>query len=214
MATCHACGLLSRMAGRGFVSVCPRCGARLHLRRVASLARTWAFMLAAAILYIPANTLPVMTSNSLFGDQVDTIMSGVIFLWRDGSWMLALLVFAASVVVPMAKLIILAVLLISVQWRWRWRPQVRAAMYRGIEFVGRWSMLDIYVVTLLAGLVQIQSLANIRAEAGAVAFGAVVVLTMLASQSFDSRLIWDSAASSDSATEPAPKLSLSHADAP
>ena len=171
-------------------------------------------MLAAAILYIPANTLPVMSSDSLFGDQVDTIMSGVIFLWRDGSWMLALLVFVASVVVPLGKLLVLAVLLISVQWRWRWRPRVRAAMYRSIEFVGRWSMLDIYVVTLLAGLVQIQSLANIRAEAGAVAFGAVVVLTMLASQSFDPRLIWDAVAPANADARPAPKLSLSHVDAP
>ena len=149
-------------------------------------------MLAAALLYIPANVLPVMISGSLFGDQADTILSGVVFLWRDGSWLLAALVFFASIVVPLAKLTTLTFLLISVQRRWSWRPLVRAGLYRSIEFVGRWSMLDIYVVTLLVGLVQVQSLAAIHAGPGAVAFGAVVVLTMLASQSFDPRLIWDS----------------------
>ena len=191
LASCHACGQLSRMLEKSTASACPRCGAALHLRQVASLSRTWAFVLAAALLYIPANVLPVMVSGSLFGDQADTILSGVVFLWRDGSWLLAALVFFASIVVPLTKLLTLTVLLVSVQRRWSWRPHTRAAMYRGIEFVGRWSMLDIYVVTLLVGLVQVQSLAAIHAGPGAVAFGAVVVLTMLASQSFDPRLIWD-----------------------
>ena len=191
LASCHACGQLARMLEQSAASACPRCGAALHMRRVASLSRTWAFMLAATALYIPANVLPVMVSDSLFGDQADTILSGVVFLWSDGSWLLAALVFFASIVVPLAKLLTLTVLLISVQRRWSWRPRTRAALFRGIEFVGRWSMLDIYVVTLLVGLVQVQSVAAIHAGPGAVAFGAVVVLTMLASQSFDPRLIWD-----------------------
>lgn len=194
LAHCRACGLLSRMpAGdhAGDPAACPRCGARLHLRLPASLARTWACMLAAAILYIPANVLPVMSSDSLFGEQEDTILSGIWFLWQDGSWYLAALVFLASIVVPLAKLAVLAWLLVSVQLRWRAQPLLRARLYRTIEFLGRWSMLDIYVVALLAGLVQVKSLAVIHAEPGAVAYGAVVVLTMLASQSFDPRLIWD-----------------------
>lgn len=206
LARCHACGLLSRLPAppeppkprrrkaRAVPAACPRCGAQVYLRRPASLVRTWAYMAAATILYLPANMLPVMTSDSLFGAQEDTIVSGVWFLWQDGSWFLAALVFFASVVVPLAKLAVLAFLLVGVQLRWAWRPMLRARLYRVIEFLGRWSMLDIYVVTLLAGLVQVQSLAAIHAGPGAVAFGAVVVLTMLASQSFDPRLIWDAAA--------------------
>lgn len=196
LARCRACGLLSRLpapAGDG-AAACPRCGAVLHLRQPASVARTWAYLSAAAMLYVPANVLPVMRSGSLFGVQEDTILSGVVFLWRDGSWFLAALVFVASIVVPLAKLLVLAFLLLGVQWRSAWRPQWRTRLYRIIEYLGRWSMLDIYVVTLLAALVQVQSLAAIQAGPGAVAFGAVVVLTMLASQSFDPRLIWDAAA--------------------
>ena len=136
-----------------------------------------------------------MRSGSLFGEQSDTILSGVIFLWRDGSWALALLVFFASIVVPLAKLLILTGLLIGVQRGSQWRQRLRSRLFHALEFVGRWSMLDIYVVTLLVGLVQWQSLAEIQAGPGAVAFGAVVVLTMLASQSFDPRLIWDRALS-------------------
>jgi paraquat-inducible protein A len=196
LARCHACGLLSRLpaAAGDAQAACPRCGAVLHLRRPASVARTWAYLSAAAVLYVPANVLPVMRSGSLFGVQEDTILSGVVFLWQDGSWFLAALVFVASIVVPLAKLLVLFFLLLGVQWRSAWRPQWRTRLYRTIEYLGRWSMLDIYVVTLLAALVQVQSLAAIQAGPGAVAFGAVVVLTMLASQSFDPRLIWDAAA--------------------
>lgn len=194
LARCECCGQLSRLAGSDASAACPRCGAALHLRRRDSLKRATAYTLAAAILYIPANLLPIMSSGSLFGEQSDTIMSGVRFLWRDGSWGLAALVFFASIVVPMAKLLTLAFLLVTVQRASRWNPLQRTKMYRAIEFVGRWSMLDVYVVTLLVALVQWQSLAVIHAEPGALAFGAVVVLTMLASQSFDPRLIWDRAA--------------------
>jgi paraquat-inducible protein A len=201
LASCHACGLLSRLPAAvqdgepaRQPAACPRCGAHLHTRLPASVARTWAYVLAAAILYIPANVMPVMTSDSLFGEQDDTILSGVWFLWQDGSWFLAALVFFASIAVPLAKLAALAWLLAGVQLRWAGQPLWRARVYRTIEFLGRWSMLDIYVVTLLAGLVQVQSLATIHAGPGAVAFGAVVVLTMLASRSFDPRLIWDAQA--------------------
>lgn len=193
LARCHTCGQLSRLAAPEAEFACPRCGTPLHLRYSGSLMRATAYTLAAAILYIPANVLPIMSSGSLFGEQSDTILSGVRFLWRDGSWSLAALVFFASIVVPVAKLATLAFLLLSVQRRSTWNPLQRTKMYRMIEFVGRWSMLDVYVVTLLVALVQWQSLAVIHAEPGALAFGAVVVLTMLASQSFDPRLIWDRA---------------------
>lgn len=191
---CSACRQLSRPAPAGARSLCPRCGAQLHFRRPASLLLTWTFVLAAMLLYIPANTLPVMVSSSLFGAQRDTILSGVVFLWHDGSWFLAGLVFFASIVVPLVKLLALATLAAAVQWQRTRQPLRLALLFRVVDAIGRWSMLDIYVVTLLAGLVQLQSRAAIQAGPGAVAFGAVVVLTMFAAHSFDPRLIWDAAA--------------------
>ncbi|HYA76116.1 MAG TPA: paraquat-inducible protein A [Burkholderiaceae bacterium] len=188
---CHTCGLASHPAATGAHGYCPRCGSALHERKQNSVARTWALVIAAAILYIPANVMPVMNTSSLFGFERDTIMSGVVYLWTSGDAPLALLVFFASITVPVLKLIALTVLLISVQRRTTWQPLQRAKLYRLVEFVGRWSMLDIYVVTLMAALVQIQSLATITAGPGAVAFGAVVVITMFAATSFDPRLIWD-----------------------
>ncbi|MGB7991370.1 MAG: paraquat-inducible protein A [Candidatus Methylophosphatis roskildensis] len=191
---CHCCGLLSRdstAASRHAALACPRCGAHLHVRKPHSIGHAWAYWIAAVILYFPANLLPIMQTSSLFESQRDTIMSGVIFLWRDGSWPLALLVFFASIVVPLLKLIALAYLLATVQVGMTRRRHQRARLYRMVEFVGRWSMLDIYVVTILVALVHLQSLAQIEAGPGALAFGAVVVLTMLSAMSFDPRLIWD-----------------------
>jgi paraquat-inducible protein A len=170
---------------------CPRCGAKVHARKPDAVGRCWALLLAATALYIPANLLPVTRTRSFFGEQSDTILSGIVYLWLDGSWPLALLVFIASIVVPLSKLVILSYLLISVQRHSRHAPQHRLRLYRLLEIVGRWSMLDVYVVTLLAALVQIQALARITPGPGAVAFGAVVVLTMLATQCFDPRAIWD-----------------------
>ena len=188
---CHACGLLNRQAASGHEFACTRCGATLHHRVPNSIARAWAFLIAACILYVPANVLPVMDTGSVFGAQSDTIMSGVIYLWVSGSWPLAALIFFASVMVPLLKMLALALLLISVQRRSAWEPYQRTRLYRVVEFVGRWSMIDIFVVAILAALVQFQSLATIRAGPGAMAFGAVVVLTMFAAEAFDPRLIWD-----------------------
>jgi paraquat-inducible protein A len=191
LAGCHDCGLVSRLTGTGVA--CPRCGAKLHLRKPDSLARTWALVIASCILYVPANVLPIMETSSLFGAQRDTILSGIVFLLHSGSWDLALIVFVASIVVPLSKLAALTYLLLSVHRRSRWQPLQRTRMYRVVEFVGKWSMLDIYVVALLATVVKFKSLADISAAPGAVAFGAVVVLTMFAAHSFDPRLVWDAA---------------------
>lgn len=169
---------------------CPSCGAALHLRHKDSLTRSLAYLVAAAILYIPANLLPVMHTNTIFGAQDDTIMSGVLVLLRTGSWPLALLVFFASIVVPLLKLISISLLLYTCWKKSAWNPLQRTQLFRMVEAVGRWSMLDVYVVTVLVALVQFQSLAAIHPGGGALAFGAVVVLTMLSAQSFDSRLIW------------------------
>ncbi|MGE8363655.1 paraquat-inducible protein A [Cupriavidus sp.] len=188
---CHSCGLLSRPAPHAHEGSCPRCGTHLHFRKPASIARTWAFLIAAMILYIPANLLPVMDTSSLFGSEEDTILSGVVYLWTSGARLLACVVFIASIAVPMLKIIAMLFLVSSAQFHSRWLRGWRTRIYRLVEIVGRWSMLDIYVITLLVALVQFSSLATIKAGPASVAFGAVVVLTMFAAMSFDPRLIWD-----------------------
>ena len=188
--SCPTCSLVSR-APAADSAFCPRCGSALAYRKPGSIGRTWAFLIAAMALYVPANTLPIMATSSLFGSQDDTIMSGILFLWEDGSWYLALIVFVASILVPLAKIVGLAVLLVSVQLGVDWRADQRARLYRLVESIGRWSMLDIFVVALLVTVVQLTALASVRAGPAALAFGAVVVLTMCAATSFDPRLIWD-----------------------
>lgn len=189
--SCLSCGLLSRPAAENSRNNCPRCHATLHSRIPHSLTRTWAFLIAAFILYVPANLLPIMETKSFFGEQQDTIMSGVVFLWESGSRILAMMVFIASIIIPLFKLISLTYLVLSVQSKSTWQLHERSRLYRLIDAIGRWSMLDVYVVTLLVALVQINTLAHIRAGLGATAFGAVVVLTILAANSFDPRLLWD-----------------------
>ncbi len=191
--SCHSCHLLCKAVAvaRGQVAYCPRCGSRLHSRKPNSLARTWALIIAAFIFYIPANVLPITTVISLGKAQSDTIMSGVIYFVKSGSWPIALVIFVASVFVPLLKLFVLTFLLISVHRKSRWRPKDRTRLYRITEAVGRWSMVDIYVVTILVALVKLGSLATIEAGPGAIFFAGVVIITMFAAMSFDPRLIWD-----------------------
>ena len=189
---CHMCGLLSRWRYDPGSSHCPRCGASLHPRKTDSLTRTWALLIAGYVLFIPANLLPITITRSLFGIQSDTIMSGVAYFWNDGSYDLAIIIFTASIFVPLSKLLSLTFLAYTVQKRAKWHPLQRTRLYRMVEFVGKWSMLDIFVVAMLAQLVQFSSLASIEAGPGAIAFASVVVVTMFAAMSFDSRLIWDS----------------------
>lgn len=187
---CDTC-LMVNSAGGILRPACARCGAHLYARKPGSLARTWAYLIAAAILYIPANLLPVMHSGSIFDSQTDTIWSGIVFLWTTGSWFLATIVFVASMVIPAAKITSLAVLLVTAQRRSTWRPLVRAHIYRITHYIGRWSMVDIYVGATLVALVQLKAFASIVPGPGAVFFGGVVILTMLATHSFDPRLTWD-----------------------
>ena len=195
--SCHVCGQVSRAVPSAHEARCPRCASPLHFRKPNSVSRTWALLIAAMILYVPANLLPMMKTSSLFGSQSDTIMSGVVYFWTSGSWYLALIIFFASIMVPLLKMIALIVLLVSVQRRSRWQREQRARLYRLVEFVGRWSMLDIYVVAVIVALVQLKALATIQPGPGAIAFGAVVVLTMFAAMTFDPRLIWDSLEKND-----------------
>ena len=198
MIGCHACGHVQPRGASAAAPPmarqhCKRCGAALHLRNPDSISRTWALLIAAAILYIPANLLPVLHTTSLFGNEDDTIMSGVVYFWVSGDWPLAVIVFVASILVPMLKLSVLALLAFTTQRRSAWRPHERTTLYRIVERIGRWSMLDVFVVTLTVALVRFKSLAVITAGWGALAFACVVVLTMLAALQFDPRLIWDCA---------------------
>jgi paraquat-inducible protein A len=193
LVSCHHCHLLCKAASlfKGAHAICPRCGATLHSRKPNSIARTWALVIAAFIFYIPANVLPITRVISFGKAQSDTIMSGVIYFVKSGSWPIALVIFIASVFVPLLKLFLLTYLLISVQVKSQWRPKDRTRLYRITEAVGRWSMVDIYVVTLLVALVKLGALATIEAGPGAIFFAGVVIITIFAAMSFDPRLIWD-----------------------
>lgn len=188
---CVECHQLNRQEPEAAEQLCTRCGAAVHARRPDSLKRTWALLMTAAMMYIPANVLPIMTVYSLGKGQPDTIMSGVIELVHYDMVPIALVVFVASILVPTFKLVGLSLLLYSVQRRQPLSARQRGWMYRFIEWIGRWSMLDIFVITILVALVNFGSLASIEAGFGAVAFCSVVVLTMLAATTFDPRLIWD-----------------------
>ncbi len=200
LVSCHTCHLLVKPASSPHsVQKCPRCHSSLHSRLPNSLARTWALVIAACILYIPANTLPVMSVVILGEGNTDTIFSGVLHLLEAGMWPLALIVFVASLVVPILKLLILVGLLLSIHFRSRWKLRDRARLYRLTELVGRWSMVDIFVIAILVALVQFGALADIEAGGGALSFAAVVILTMFAAHTFDPRLMWDK-------LEPAPQM--------
>lgn len=187
---CEVCALVVESPASGGDLRCPRCGHRLHLRKPESLERTAAYLLTAVVLYIPANLLPVMSTSSVLGRDSHTLAGGIHDLWVSGARELALIVFIASIAVPLLKIAALVLLAWTSHRRSTWRQAERAALYRLVETVGHWSMLDVFVVVLLVGMVHFGVLAGVEPEAGLLAFGAVVVATMLASASFDPRLIW------------------------
>ena len=189
--TCGDCGLLSRPAPGSDEGRCPRCNHKLYFRKPASLQRTWAFLIAAAICYIPANILPVLTTFRATGAESDTILEGVVLLWSPTGWPLSLIVLIASVMIPISKITAMSYLLITVQRGSIKNNEQRVHLYRIVEIVGRWSMVDVFVDTFTASLVQLQPLMSVEPGPGLVFFAAVVVLTMLAAISFDARLIWD-----------------------
>lgn len=197
---CHTCGLLNAPGPDVPVWRCARCRDYLHPRKPNSIQRTWALVIAAMVCYFPANMMPIMISGYGGWYRSDTIMEGVIYMLFHDSWVLAVIIFVASILVPLTKILILLYLLISVRIRSRWRPIDRTRLYRITEVIGKWSMVDIYVVTIMATLVNLGNFGFVRAGAGAVFFGAVVVLTMVAAMSFDPRLIWDAAERNHGAT--------------
>ena len=187
IAVCHTCHKLSPASAH----TCSRCGAAVHLRQTDSLHRTIALVATAAVLYIPANVLPIMTTNQLGQATDSTILGGVVLLWHHGSYPVAAVIFIASVVVPLGKLVALILLCWSVG---RGKPESvreRTVAYRVTEFVGRWSMIDVFVVVILVSLIQLEGLLSIHPGTAALAFCGVVVVTILAAESFDPRLMWD-----------------------
>ncbi len=192
LVSCDVCGLLSHPHHADHPGHCPRCGGEVEFRRHHSLQYTWALVIAAAICYVPANLLPVLTTTTFGSVESDTIMGGVVFLYTSGSWPLALIVLIASVMVPLGKLVALTYLLITVQRGVRGGARERTRLYRMVEFIGRWSMLDVFVDTFTVALIQLQPLMSVEPGPGVLFFAAVVVLTMLAAETFDPRLIWDS----------------------
>lgn len=192
---CEGCGLLSRPVPGSHEGRCPRCDEALEFRKPRSVERTWAFLIAAAICYIPANVLPVLTTTTAAGTDSDTILQGVVLLWSPTGWPLALIVLFASIMIPSAKIVALVYLLITVQRGSIRSNAQRTRLFRVVSFIGRWSMVDVFVDTFTAALVQLQPLMSVEPGPGLLFFAAVVVLTMLAVESFDPRLIWDAVSS-------------------
>jgi paraquat-inducible protein A len=187
---CPTCGLINRLSSRGR-GHCIRCHEKLHQRLPHSLQRTWALLGASAIMYVPANLYPIMTTTSLGNSSPSTIIGGVVQLIQMGSWPIAAVIFIASVIVPVGKLLALTWLCLVVRRSSVLNAQSRTRLYRLTEFIGRWSMVDVFVVAILVALIRAGSLMSIAPGPAALAFGSVVVLTMLAAMTFDPRLIWD-----------------------
>lgn len=190
---CHDCGRLARghSGSEGRARECPRCGALLHYRKPDSVSRTWALVIASAILLIPANLLPIMRVDFLGASEYSTIMDGIIYFIHSGEYGIAIVIFTASVLVPIYKIIGLILVLLTVQFKWETRLRQKSMMFRFVEFIGRWSMLDIFVIALMTVLVNFEEFSSTHAAAGAPFFTGVVACTMVAALTFDARLLWD-----------------------
>ncbi len=191
VASCTACGYVQNLPSGQDACACSRCNARIHARKLNVSARVWALVIAASILYIPANVLPIMHVRTAAGDGAHTILGGVMQLWYLGSWDLALIVFVASVVVPMTKILALVVLMLNRRWRGPRIQRQRTRLYELVEFIGQWSMLDVFVVVLMSAMANFPGISQVIAGPGAASFGLVVILTMLAAMSYDPRRGWD-----------------------
>jgi paraquat-inducible protein A len=191
LSLCRTCGLAVSRASLGIDRRCPRCQSRIEHRTPFSAEMTLAWLIAGIVFYIPANLLPVIHTSGLLGEEDSTILHGILEFWRSGDWDIALLIFTASVAVPFTKFIAIGLLLLTVRKNSRWEQHQRTVLYRIVEFIGYWSMLDVIVVALTSALMQFQVLGTAEPRAGIAFFCAVVVATMLSALSFDPRLIWD-----------------------
>lgn len=194
---CRDCHQINRITPKVIANLdshdvlCARCGAAIHPRVTDSISRTWALLLTAFVLFIPANLYPIMIVDSIAGQVASTIMEGIVLFIESGEYFVAFVIFTASIVVPAFKLVGLSVILYSIQTNSPFFRRHRSAMFRFIQFIGRWSMLDIFVVSIMVAIVQFGILSQIRAGFGATAFALVVIITMYAAQTFDPRLIWE-----------------------
>jgi len=191
LAICHDCHKLVPATGKHIPDNCPRCGAVVHLRKPDSINRVWALVLAALILSFPANLMPIMEVNVLGTTDASTIMDGIIYFFQEGSYGIGLVILTASILVPWFKIIGLILILLSIKFRWQSWMRHKALLFRIIEFIGRWSMLDIFVIALLQVLVHFGNLSSISATTAAPYFTGVVLCTMFAAITFDPRLLWD-----------------------
>jgi len=187
LANCHSCSLVSPV----YLKKCPRCQTHLYLRKPMALQLTMAYLFTALLLYIPANLWPIMITEKLGQVESSTILGGIVVLWQEGSQPIAIVVFIASVLVPVIKFIILLLLCFSVYLPQRLCPYKRLKLYRLTELIGRWSMVDIFVVGILVALFQLERLLNVQPGSGAIAFSAVVILTIMSAKSFDPKILWD-----------------------
>jgi paraquat-inducible protein A len=195
---CHSCGLVSRAR-----TTCPRCGAMMRPRKTDSLHRTWALLITATMLYVPANTMPILTLVEVgHSGTPSTLVRGIRDIATSGYWVLAVLVFFASIIVPLVKLLGLSFLLITTQRGTPGWLRERTLIYRVVDSIGRWSMIDVFMVSILTATARMGRLGSVFPGLGAVAFCAVVVLTMLAAHSFDSRLMWDAAMRNQRSAQP------------
>ncbi|HYP68355.1 MAG TPA: paraquat-inducible protein A [Thiobacillaceae bacterium] len=193
LTACPICGLLQRIPGLapGAIAECVRCGSELRERKVNSIERTLAFTLAALILYLPANIFPILRMVWYGAYSENTVWQGCVRLWEDREWLVAGVVFLASIVIPLFKLIGLLFLVASKRFGPGHWQQQRLRIYRLLDVIGPWAMLDVFLLSILVALVKLGQLVTILPGPGLLAFTAVVVLTILATASFDPRLIWD-----------------------
>jgi len=190
IAGCHTCGLAVKMQSQGETE-CPRCGSEVHYRKQHSVSRAWAFLISAFVMYIPANTEPMMRTTAFGSTEGDTIISGVIYFLSHGDWYLAVVIFAASVMLPLLKIIAIGYLLVGIQRGKGIRRHQKTKLYKLAEILGKWSMLDIFVVALMVALIQMGNLTSIHPGPACIAFASVVILTMFAEMALDPKLIWD-----------------------
>lgn len=190
VAGCHTCGQVVALHDKK-EAACPRCGCDVHYRKHDSITRAWALLISAFIMYIPSNTEPMMYTTSLGQQGSDTIMSGVLYFLAHGDWPLALVIFSASILLPLLKMMAIAYLLVMVQLGASHRKIENTRLYMIAELMGKWSMVDVFVVALLTVLVQLGALTTIEPGPAGLAFAAMVLLTMFSAMAFDPKLIWD-----------------------
>lgn len=194
---CHDCHLVIPEPEDGSEAICPRCCARVHMRKPNSMTYTWALVITSFIFLFPANLLPIMRVDYLGSQDYSTIMDGIIYFFKEGSYGIGIVILTASVLVPVFKIAGIILILLSIHFRWESWLRHKTMMFRFIEFIGRWSMLDIFIIALLTVLVNFGFFSTISAASAATYFCCVVISTMLAASTFDTRLIWDACIPSD-----------------